>query len=98
MKQERLGGTQDWYPGNMGTFPCGGAKREKHIPGKGASETLANSEILPKCALVPSYSSDAGSLLKSGYCLASLVALLISRNQGHSWMKISSSLNTSSVW
>lgn len=48
MKQERLGGTQDWYPGNMGTFPCGGAKREKHIPGKGASETLADSEILPK--------------------------------------------------
>lgn len=96
LEQERLGGTQDWYPGNTGTFPCSGAKREtKDRPGKGASETLASSEILSKCAPVPSFSSDDGLLLKSGYCLVS--ALLISRIQGHSWMKILS-LNTSSVW
>lgn len=34
-----------------------------------------------------------GCLLKSGYCLASLVALSVFRIQVHSWMKISSSLN-----
>lgn len=86
-EQEGLGGTQDWYPGNTGTFPCSGAKREKKDSlGKGASETLASSEILSKCAPVPSFSSDDGLLLKSGYCLVS--ALLISRIQGHSWMKI----------
>lgn len=81
------------YPGNMGTFPCGDARRERDVPEKGASEVLANSEIQPKCGPASSriQNSAPGSLLKSGYRLASQVALLISRIQGHSWMTILSS-------
>lgn len=98
VEQERLGGTQDPFPGITGTFPCRGDKREIDSPGKGTSETLANSEILPKRELAPSYTWDAGYLLKSGHCLASLVAPLIFRIQGQSWMKILSSLNISPAW